>query len=191
MGHRRCDPKTSTTFDVRVQALKLPAAPWLATTKARVGGQTPVSVTAVRVAGTSWSISGESLSWKEEAPNASARGRRTFARAMPRMLGQAWSPEHIGHALRERSGIASRQLSRRSRPPRGWTSISATPHSPWQRWTNENTSGLLYFTKGTNLRVHSAEDFAALHAELKNRPRKTLGWMSAAAALARIELNHM
>jgi IS30 family transposase len=66
------------------------------------------------------------------------------------------------------------------------------PHSPWQRGTNENTNGLLrqYFPKGTNLRVHSAEDLAAVQAELNNRPRKLLGWTSPAAALARLQSPH-
>ncbi len=33
-----------------------------------------------------------------------------------------------------------------------------------------------YFPKGTDLRVHSPDQLAAVAAELNDRPRKTLGW---------------
>jgi IS30 family transposase len=46
--------------------------------------------------------------------------------------------------------------------------------------TSQNTNGLLrqYFPKGTDLRVHNAEQLAMAAAELNDRPRKTLGWDS-------------
>jgi IS30 family transposase len=65
------------------------------------------------------------------------------------------------------------------------------PHSPWQRGSNENTSGLLrqYFPKGTSLAGHSPAHLAAVADELNGRPRKTLGWKTPAEALAEI-LDH-
>jgi IS30 family transposase len=62
------------------------------------------------------------------------------------------------------------------------------PHSPWQRGSNENTSGLLrqYFPKGTGLSGCSREDLGAVTAELNARPRKTLGWKTPAGALDEI-----
>jgi len=64
------------------------------------------------------------------------------------------------------------------------------PHSPWQRPANENTNGLLrqYFPKGTNLRVHSAEQLAAVAVELNERPRKTLGWDTPAGRLSALQV---
>jgi IS30 family transposase len=62
------------------------------------------------------------------------------------------------------------------------------PHSPWQRGSNENTSGLLrqYFPKGTSLAGYGPAQLAAVADELNGRPRKTLGWKTPAEALAEI-----
>ena len=62
------------------------------------------------------------------------------------------------------------------------------PHAPWQRGSNENTSGLLrqYFPKGTPLAGHSPAHLAAVADELNGRPRKTLGWKTPAEALAEV-----
>jgi IS30 family transposase len=47
------------------------------------------------------------------------------------------------------------------------------------------SNGLLrqYLPKGSDLRVHSAEEIAAVAAQLNARPRKTLGWDTPAERL--------
>src|SRR5258708_9776730 len=49
------------------------------------------------------------------------------------------------------------------------------PHSPWQRGTNDNTTGLLrqYFPNGADLSAHSPQDLATVPAALNVRPRTT------------------
>lgn len=54
----------------------------------------------------------------------------------------------------------------------------ADPATPWHRPSNENINGLLrqYFSKGTNLSVHSAEHLAFVEAQVNDRPRKRLDY---------------
>ncbi len=56
----------------------------------------------------------------------------------------------------------------------------ADPHSPWQRGTNENTNGLLrqYLPRSLDFATVTDRQLNAIAAELNERPRQTLGWMT-------------
>jgi IS30 family transposase len=62
------------------------------------------------------------------------------------------------------------------------------PSSPWQRGTNENTNGLLrqYFPKGSCLSNYSQEQLDEVANQLKNRPRKILGFLTPACKLEQV-----
>jgi transposase, IS30 family len=56
----------------------------------------------------------------------------------------------------------------------------ADPYAAWQRGTNENTNGLLrfFFPKGTDFRLISEKEVAAVVKKMNNRPRKCLGYQT-------------
>jgi IS30 family transposase len=61
------------------------------------------------------------------------------------------------------------------------------PQSPWQRRSNENTNGLLrqYFLKGSDLSAYSQCDLGAVALRLNTQPRKTPGFQTPGATLAK------
>jgi IS30 family transposase len=106
----------------------------------------------------------------------------TVAEAMIAAMGQL--PEHLRRSITwdrgtELADYAKIQLALDTRL------YFCDPHSPWQRGTNENTNRLLrhWFTKGTDLSVHTAEDLARVAATLNHRPRPTLDLQTPAMAL--------
>lgn len=64
----------------------------------------------------------------------------------------------------------------------GATVYFCDPRSPWQRGTNENTNRLLrqYLAKTADLRVLTQRDLDDIAARINGRPRRVLGWDSAA-----------
>jgi IS30 family transposase len=69
----------------------------------------------------------------------------------------------------------------------------ADPYSPHQRPSNENTNGLLreYLPKSTDLSTHSRADLDHIAAELNDRPRKRLGYLTPTEVLAKLLLDNL
>lgn len=106
----------------------------------------------------------------------------TVAAAMIAAMGEL--PQHLRRSITwdrgsELAGYARIELALDTRL------FFCDPHSPWQRGTNENTNRLLrhWFTKGSDLSVHTAEDLDRVAATLNKRPRPTLNMQTPAMAL--------
>src|SRR4051794_16264088 len=69
----------------------------------------------------------------------------------------------------------------------------ADPHCPQQRPSNENTNGLLreYLPKSTDLSTHTRADLDHIAAELNDRPRKRLGYLTPNEVLAKLLLDNI
>ena len=97
-------------------------------------------------------------------------------------------PRHLRRSLTWDQGIEMARHGEFSRAI-GMPVYFCDAASPWQRGTNENTNGLLrdYFPKSTDLFEHDAERLVEVAAELNDRPRRSLGWATPAALLAKFQ----
>jgi transposase, IS30 family len=114
----------------------------------------------------------------EHSPVAVQEAMITATRNLPRMLWKSLTWDQ-GQEMRNHAQISVAT---------GLEIYFCDPAKPWQRGSNENTNGLLrqYFPKGTDLDRHSADHLELVAAEMNRRPRKTLGWMNPAEAVAQL-----
>lgn len=93
-------------------------------------------------------------------------------------------PPHLKRTLTWDQGVEMAQHQQLAAAT-GLRIFFAERSSPWQRGANENFNGLArqYFPKGTDLSVHSDEHVNQVCDELNTRPRKSLDYLSPAAAL--------
>src|SRR5450759_2264915 len=112
------------------------------------------------------------------------RNRDKHGRYLPHGADDAALPRHLEMTLTWYQGTEmSRHLERAAAT--GIDIYFAERSSPWQRGANENFNGLLrqYFTKGTDLSIHSHAHVAHVMEELNTRPRKLLGYRTPKQAL--------
>lgn len=97
----------------------------------------------------------------------------SVAHAMIREMNQL--PAHLRRSITWDRGVELADYAR-IQLALDTTVYFCNPHSPWQRGTNENTNRLLrhWFTKGSDLSVHTAADLRRVQASLNARPRPTL-----------------
>lgn len=105
--------------------------------------------------------------------------RRAFVRKLKPVK------ESLRKTLTYDNGTEMAQHKRLSRQT-GMTVFFAHPYSSWERGTNENTNGLIrrYFPKGTDFRTVSEQQLMEVQNKLNGRPRKVLGFLTPAEALA-------
>lgn len=104
------------------------------------------------------------------------------AKAMIAQMSQL--PEHLRRTITWDRGTELAAYER-IQMELGTTLYFCDPYSPWQRGANENTNRLLrhWFTKGTDLSVHTADDLARVQDKLNTRPRPTLDYQTPATRL--------
>jgi transposase, IS30 family len=114
----------------------------------------------------------------DHSPAAVQEAMITATQSLPRMLWKSLTWDQ-GQEMRNHAQVSVAT---------GLEIYFCDPGKPWQRGSNENTNGLLrqYFPKGTDLSRHAPEHLEFVAAQMNRRPRKTLGWLNPAEALAQL-----